>query len=125
MPKQQQVDLMSYPVLRSEPTRNIDAFSSPPFLFSPPHERSSYPIIGHSHLRWDWVWQRPQQFMSRLSQKHRNLLVETLGPDPGLAAPRARFERLQKIPNITLLRLQVSTSRWNDGEYADAQRCRQ
>src|SRR6266478_3703388 len=116
MRKRQQTDLMSYPALCSEPTRNIDAFSSAPFLFSPPPEPSSYPIIVHSHLCWDLVWQRPQQFVSRLSNKHRVLFVETLGPDPGLAAPLARFERLEKFPNITLLRLQFPTWRWNDGE---------
>src|SRR2546423_5598277 len=33
----------------------------------------SYPIIVHSHLHWDWVWQRPQQVLSRLSARHRIL----------------------------------------------------
>ena len=27
----------------------------------------NYPIVVHSHLGWDWVWQRPQQFISRFS----------------------------------------------------------
>jgi hypothetical protein len=35
-----------------------------------------YPIIVHCHLRWDFVWQRPQQFLSRISKKHRVLFVE-------------------------------------------------
>ncbi len=39
-----------------------------------------FPIIVHSHLGWDWVWQRPQQFHSRLSEKHPILFVE--GPRP-------------------------------------------
>src|SRR5215831_18373861 len=50
-----------------------------------------YPIIVHCHLRWDWVWQRPQQFISRLSRRHRILFVEMLPPDPWLAVPLARF----------------------------------
>ena len=31
---------------------------------------NGYPIIVHCHLRWEGVWQRPQQFLSRLSQRH-------------------------------------------------------
>src|SRR6478672_4559652 len=50
-----------------------------------------FPILVHCHLRWDWVWQRPQQFVSRLCQKHRILFVETLPPDASLATPLARF----------------------------------
>ncbi|MEO7964000.1 MAG: glycosyltransferase, partial [Gemmatimonadaceae bacterium] len=34
------------------------------------------PVIVHSHLRWDFVWQRPQQILSRLSQTRRILFVE-------------------------------------------------
>jgi glycosyltransferase involved in cell wall biosynthesis len=32
--------------------------------------------IVHSHLRWDFVWQRPQQIMSRLAQRGHILFVE-------------------------------------------------
>ena len=34
------------------------------------------PIIVHSHLRWDFVWQRPQQLLSRFAQRSRVLFVE-------------------------------------------------
>src|SRR5262249_45023961 len=64
------------------------------------------PIIVHCHLCWDWVWQRPQQFISRLSRGHKVLFIETMGPDPELAAPLARFRKLPEFPNITVLRLQ-------------------
>ena len=37
-------------------------------------ERS--PIIVHCHLRWDFVWQRPQQIFSRLAAHHRILFLE-------------------------------------------------
>src|SRR5580765_7837235 len=53
--------------------------------------RKDYPIVVHCHLCWDWVWQRPQQFISRLSQRHKILFVETVGPDPERSAPLARF----------------------------------
>ena len=77
----------------------------------------NYPIIVHCHLCWDWVWQRPQQFLSRLSERHKILFVETIAPDPQLAAPLARFSKPEKFPNLTILRLQFPTWRWNDGEY--------
>jgi glycosyltransferase involved in cell wall biosynthesis len=75
-------------------------------------------------LCWDWVWQRPQQFISRLSAKHKILFVETIGPDPELAAPLARFRREPRFPNITLLRLQFPSWRWDDGAYIDSERQR-
>lgn len=34
------------------------------------------PIIVHSHLRWDFVWQRPQQLLSRLARHTPVLFVE-------------------------------------------------
>jgi glycosyltransferase involved in cell wall biosynthesis len=85
---------------------------------------TSPPLIVHSHLCWDWVWQRPQQFISRLSHRHRVLFVETLAPSPELAAPLVRFRPAPGYPNITILSLQFPTWRWNDGDYVDAERRR-
>ena len=34
------------------------------------------PFIVFSHLRWDFVWQRPQQILSRLAARHPVLFVE-------------------------------------------------
>src|SRR5260370_3709287 len=67
---------------------------------------TDWPIIVHCHLLWDWVWQRPQQFVSRLSSRHKVLFVETAAPDPQLAAPFARFHTPADFPEITVLRLQ-------------------
>ena len=86
--------------------------------------KREYPIIVHSHLCWDWVWQRPQQFISRLSRRHRVLFVETLKPDPELAAAAARFRQPHGFPNITLLSLQFPAWRWSDGAFIDAERRR-
>lgn len=33
-------------------------------------------FIVHSHLRWDFVWQRPQQILSRLAMRYPVLFVE-------------------------------------------------
>src|SRR5437763_4123052 len=80
------------------------------------------PIIVHSHLCWDWVWQRPQQFFSRLSQCHRILYVETLPPEADLIAPCARYRQLPDHPKITLLQLQFPSWRWENGASVDKQR---
>jgi glycosyltransferase involved in cell wall biosynthesis len=84
----------------------------------------NYPLIVHCHLCWDWVWQRPQQFISRLSHRHRALFVEMLSPDPALAAPLARVRSPKEFPNLTLLSLQFPASRWGDGAYVDGERRR-
>jgi glycosyltransferase involved in cell wall biosynthesis len=34
------------------------------------------PLVVHSHLRWDFVWQRPQQLLSRFAATHPVLFVE-------------------------------------------------
>src|SRR3954462_10950222 len=85
---------------------------------------SNFPIIVHCHLCWDWVWQRPQQFLSRLSARHKILFVETVGPDPQLAAPYARFRSADGFPNITTLRIQFPTWQWCDGDFVDRERRR-
>lgn len=83
-----------------------------------------YSLLVHSHLCWDWVWQRPQQFISRLSRRHPTLFVEMLAPEPGLAAPLARFRHLSEFGSLTLLTLQFPTWRWGDGAYVDRERRR-
>jgi glycosyltransferase involved in cell wall biosynthesis len=35
-----------------------------------------HPLIVHSHLRWDFVWQRPQQLLSRLARTAPVLFIE-------------------------------------------------
>jgi glycosyltransferase involved in cell wall biosynthesis len=35
-----------------------------------------YPIVVESHLRWDFVWQRPQQLLSRMARKSPILFIE-------------------------------------------------
>ncbi len=83
-----------------------------------------FSLIVHCHLCWDWVWQRPQQFLSRLSARHKILFVETVGPDPQLAAPYARFRSADGFPNITILRIQFPTWQWGDGDFVDRERRR-
>lgn len=84
--------------------------------------QENFPIIVHSHLCWDWVWQRPQQFLSRFSRRHPVLFVETIGPDAQLVAPSVRLHNSPDYPNVTRVRLQFPAWRWSDGAYVDRMR---
>ena len=56
----------------------------------------NFSIVAHSHLRWDFVWQRPQQVFSRLARQHPVLFVE----EP-LYQPGKMYLRLGEVqPNI-------------------------
>jgi glycosyltransferase involved in cell wall biosynthesis len=48
----------------------------PSLLATKPAVDADTPIIVHSHLRWDFVWQRPQQLLSRFAQRNHVLFVE-------------------------------------------------
>jgi glycosyltransferase involved in cell wall biosynthesis len=85
---------------------------------------SGYPIIVHSHLGWDWVWQRPQQFLSRLSQNHRVLFIE--GPVPSdVSTAQLTLREVPDYPNIIVLQMQLPAARWTDGAWIDQERRRQ
>jgi UDP-galactopyranose mutase len=57
-------------------------------------------LIVFSHLRWNFVYQRPQHLLSRLARQFRILFVE----EPVLDAGPARFEHNQVLPNLSVLR---------------------
>jgi UDP-galactopyranose mutase len=57
-------------------------------------------IVVFSHLRWDFVFQRPQHLLSRLAQHYPVLFVEEPVVDDG--APF--MERTSPAPNITVCR---------------------
>ena len=86
--------------------------------------KPEYPIIVHSHLGWDWVWQRPQQFLSRLSIRHPILFVE--GPVPDPAAKKAGYEirEVPEFPNVIVLRMAMPGAKWSDGSWVDDERRR-
>ncbi|RPH43506.1 MAG: glycosyltransferase family 1 protein [Burkholderiales bacterium] len=55
------------------------------------------PLIVHCHLRWDFVWQRPQQLFSRLAAQHPVLFVE----DPvHEAVAQASLRVTEPHPNV-------------------------
>jgi glycosyltransferase involved in cell wall biosynthesis len=57
-------------------------------------------LIVFSHLRWDFVFQRPQQILSRLARHHPVFFIEEPVFDPGAA----RLEEIAVAPNVQVLR---------------------
>jgi glycosyltransferase involved in cell wall biosynthesis len=80
------------------------------------------PIIAFCHLGWDWVWQRPQQFLSRLAQRHRVLFVETYCSD--VDAARVDLRTPDGYPSLTVCQTHLPRSRWHDGKFIDQERRR-
>ena len=58
------------------------------------------PLVVFSHLRWDFVYQRPQHVLSRLAGSRPVLVVEEPVYDEG----PARWERQSPAPGVTVLR---------------------
>ena len=87
-------------------------------------QTESYPIIVHCHLRWEGVWQRPQQFLSRLSQRHRILFCEGPNVHEGDGAPSYELISAPNYPNVTVMRTHFPAKRFQDGNWVDIQRLR-
>ncbi len=60
-----------------------------------------YSIVVFSHLRWNFVYQRPQHLLSRLAATRPVFFVEEPEFDPN-GAPR--WERSSPQPNVVVLR---------------------
>jgi glycosyltransferase involved in cell wall biosynthesis len=104
------------------PSKTLNPTSFPSFACEA--QGDAYPIIVHSHLGWDWVWQRPQQFLSRLSQRHRVLFIE--GPVPSdVPAAQLSLREVPDYPNIIVVQTRLPQARWNDGAWIDQERRRQ
>src|ERR1044071_4139717 len=83
-----------------------------------------YPIIVHCHLRWDGVWQRPQQFLSRLSKRHPVLFVEGPNLRENDEAPSYKLLPVEAYPNVTVMQTFFPSSRFHEGQWVDSERCR-
>ena len=67
-------------------------------------------LLCFSHLRWDFVWQRPQQIFSRLAREHHVLFVEEPLHEPGepglrIVEAQPGVERPYRPPAAWLRRL--------------------
>lgn len=58
--------------------------------------RDDLPIVVHCHLRWDFVWQRPQQIFSRLAAHHPITFIE----EPMWKGSKRRLEISEPYPNV-------------------------
>ncbi len=87
-------------------------------------ESGDYPIIAHSHLDWDWVWQRPQQFLSRLSKRHQVLYVEGPKPVEGVSSSSICVREVADYPNLLVVQTTIPAARWSHGEWVDGERRR-
>ncbi|PLR37616.1 amine oxidase [Chimaeribacter coloradensis] len=71
------------------------------FINSPlGQENSMSTIVVFCHLRWDFVYQRPQQLLSRLAQFHKILFIEEPVYDEG----KPYLETSNPAANITVYR---------------------
>lgn len=91
---------------------------------TPPH----FDIIVFSHLRWEFVFQRPQQIMSRLGKKYAVLFVEepiaceekenntyrSFSAAPGVTVWQPRVKNIAAIPALlkTFLGSTVQRTAW-------------
>jgi glycosyltransferase involved in cell wall biosynthesis len=75
---------------------------------------TTLPIIVHSHLRWDFVWQRPQQILSRLAAHHRVAFIE----EPLWHEGESRLDVSEPQPNIVRI---VPVLRHAEGMGVEAQ----
>jgi len=57
-------------------------------------------IIVFCHLRWDFVYQRPQQLLTRLGRHYRILFIE----EPVHGAGPGYIEQSSPAPNVTVCR---------------------
>lgn len=80
------------------------------------------PIVVFCHLSWDGVWQRPQQFLSRLARTHPVLFVETYCSD--VSRSTVRQHAAPGHAGVTVLQMHLPAARWSEGAFIDAERRR-
>ncbi len=84
---------------------------------------SDAPIIAHCHLSWNGVWQRPQQFLSRLSRQHPVLFVET-STCAGTGRAHAQILPAPGFPDVSILRMHFDLALWMGRQWNDQEKRR-
>ena len=71
-------------------------------------------LICISHLRWDFVWQRPQHILSRLAKHYRIFFVEEPMTDKSAGEPRLAVSTGRGEDPVTVIRLMqpADENRW-------------
>ena len=62
-------------------------------------------IVCISHLRWNFVWQRPQHLLSRFAHHNRVVIVEEPVADIEAIEPYLEILKAEKTTNVTIVRL--------------------
>jgi len=85
---------------RLSPSSACDCFSL--HSSTSPHSQGPHmaTLVVFSHLRWDFVYQRPQHLLSRLTDRFNVVFAEE--PVPGAAA--VSLERMHPVEGVTVLR---------------------
>ena len=79
--------------------RRMDLVTPP---FNTQRERiMTSPLIVFSHLRWDFVYQRPQHLLSRIAHQHRVIFIEEPVFEAGVTP---HFEYRNPCDNVLVLR---------------------
>lgn len=81
------------------------------------------PIIAFCQLHWNGVWQRPQQFLSRLSERHSILFVETHCTNT--INTKSFVRSVENYPEVTILEIHLPISKWSNGKFIDDERRRE
>jgi glycosyltransferase involved in cell wall biosynthesis len=84
--------------------------------------RPKPPLIAICHLNWDSVWQRPQQFISRLAANHTVLFVETHFTKTGESFTHTRAA--ENHTSISILEIHLPDHRRNHVDFIDSERRR-
>ena len=74
----------------------VITFPEPKSAIAP--DTKAYDIVCFSHLRWDFVYQRPQHLLSRFSKKHDVLFIE----EPVFHQADARFVVTQRSEGLAV-----------------------
>jgi glycosyltransferase involved in cell wall biosynthesis len=71
-------------------------------------------LICISHLRWDFVWQRPQHILSRLAKHYRVFFVEEPMTDTSAGEPHLAVSRGRGESTVIVIRLMqpAGENRW-------------
>ena len=64
-------------------------------------------LIVWSHLRWSFVYQRPQHLLARLAQSRRVLFIEE--PVPSISSGAGEWEVETPVHNVVTARLKLAT----------------
>ena len=59
----------------------------------PSSETAAPDLLVLSHLRWSWVWQRPQHLISRFAESRTTWFVEEPMASPDVSEPELRWHR--------------------------------